>query len=112
MFFLEVRGARRESLGGEYELSTLTTYRNGLRRFFLDREHGKRFDIGEDEGLKKKLTSKRKQLKASGKGNRPNSANALDENQIEKLWASGAVGLNGPHQLLHLVCGTIRECWA
>lgn len=101
--FLEVRDTRRESLGGEYELSTLTAYWNGLQRFFLECKDGERFDIGEDEGLKDKLASERKQLKASGKGNSPNSANALDENQMEKLWASDAVGLNSPHQLLHLV---------
>ena len=61
------------------------------------------FDIGEDEDLNKKLAAKKKQLKAEGKGNRPRRADPLDENQMEKLWTTGAVGLKTPRQLLHLV---------
>ena len=87
IFFLksEIQDEKAFEYEYEHELSTLTTYWNGLQRFFLECKDGERFDIGEDEGLKDKLASKRKQLKACGKGNRPNSANALDENQIEKL---------------------------
>ena len=43
------------------------------------------------------------ELKAEGKGNRPHRAAPLDENQVEKLWTTGAVGLKTPRQLLHLV---------
>ena len=64
---------------------------------------GERFDIGEDEDLKKKLSSKRKQLKSVGKGNHPNACDPLDEEQIEKLWSSGAIDLKTPQQLLNLV---------
>ena len=53
--------------------------------------------------MKKKLAAKKKQLKAEGKGNRPHRADPLDENQVEKLWTTGAVGLKTPRQLLHLV---------
>ena len=90
-FFLEIRDTRKDSLGEEYEPSTLSTYRNGLRRYFLERKDGDSFDIGEDEDLKKKLAAKKKQLKAEGKGNRPHRADPLDENQMEKLWTTGAV---------------------
>ena len=100
---MEIRDTRKEKLGEEYELPTLISYRDGLRRYFLERKDGESFDIGEDEDLKKKLTAKRKQLKAEGKENRPNRADAPDENQIEKLWTTGAVGLKTPRQLLNLV---------
>ena len=102
-FFLEIRDTRKDSLREEYEPSTLSTYRNGLKRYFLERKDGESFDIGEDEDLKKKLAAKKKQLKAEGKGNRPHRADPLDENQMEKLWTTGAVGLKTPRQLLHLV---------
>ena len=80
-FFLEIRDTRKGKENAEYEPGTLTTYRNALRRYFLDRPEaeGSRFDIGEDQDLKKKLSSKWKQLKAIGKGNRPNACDALDE---------------------------------
>ena len=53
--------------------------------------------------MKKKLAAKKKQLKAEGKGNRPHRADPLDENQMEKLWTTGAVGLKTSRKLLHLV---------
>ena len=53
--------------------------------------------------MKKKPAAKKKQLKAEGKGNRPHRADPLDENQVEKLWTTGAVGLKTPRQLLHLM---------
>ena len=53
--------------------------------------------------MKKKLAAKKKQLKAEGKGNLPHRAHPLDENQTEKLWTTGAVGLKTPRQLLHLM---------
>ena len=65
----------------------------------MERKDGESFDVGEDEDLKKKLAAKTKQLKAEGKGNRPHRVDPLDENQLEKLWTTGAAGL----KLLHLV---------
>ena len=88
--FLEIRDTRKGKQNEEYEpgIGTLTTYRNALRRYFLDRSEaeGGRFDIGEDQDLKKKLSSKRKQLKAIGKGNRPNGEMPmipLDDEQLK-----------------------------
>ena len=37
-FFLEIRDTRKDCLGEEYEPSTLSTYRNALRRYFLERK--------------------------------------------------------------------------
>jgi len=36
-FFLEIRRTTKENKGKEYEPGTLQTYRNGLRRYFLER---------------------------------------------------------------------------
>ena len=77
-------------------------YRNGLRRYFLERKDGESFDIGEPEDLKKKLVAKKKQLKAERKGNRPHRAAPLDENQLEKLWTTGAFGLKTPVASSHV----------
>ena len=77
-------------------------YRNGLRRYFLERKDGESFNIGEDEDLKKKLAAKEKQLKTEGKEKRAHRADPLDKNQVEKLWTSGAVGVMTPCQLLYI----------
>ena len=57
-FFLEIRDTRKGKEGEKYKSGTLTTNRNGLRRYFLERaeSEGERFDIGEDEDLKMKFT--------------------------------------------------------
>ena len=104
-FFLEIRDTRKLKEGEEYEPGTLTTYRNALRKYFLERpeSEGESFDIGEDEDLKKKLSSKRKQVKSVGKGSRPSFCDPLDKEQIEKFWSSAADGLKTPQQLLNLV---------
>ena len=43
-FFLEISDTRKETFGEEYEATTLTAYRKGLRRFFLERREGENFD--------------------------------------------------------------------
>jgi len=47
------------------------------------------------------LKAKRKDLKASGLGNKPNKASALTEEEEEKLWVSDALGSRSPESLLH-----------
>ena len=43
-FFLEIGDTRKETFGEEYEPATLTAYRKGLRRYFLERRTGENFD--------------------------------------------------------------------
>ena len=43
------------------------------------------------------LASRRTKLKAEGYGNRPQKAEGLDEEEIEKLWENGALGENFRH---------------
>ena len=35
-FFLEIQDTRKDGIGEEYEPSTLSTYRNGLRQYFME----------------------------------------------------------------------------
>jgi len=86
---------------------TLTTYRNGLRRYFLYRKvppapdnfdlTDKTFDI-----VNRHLVTKRDDLKRKGKGNHPNAIESITAEQLEKMWASGAIGTHAPRPLLRL----------
>ena len=49
------------------------------------------------------LSVKKKDLKKKGLGNKPNAAQPLEDDQIEKMWSTGAIGLQNPRSLLHLV---------
>ena len=42
-------------------------------------------------------------MKRKGLGNKPNAAQPLEEDEIEKIWSTGALGLQNPRSLLHLV---------
>lgn len=106
-FFTEIRDTRPGRVGNEYEPVTLTTYRNGLRRYFLYRKvppapdnfdlTDKTFDI-----VNRRLMTKRDDLKRKGKGNHPNAIESITPEQLDKMWASGAIGIHAPRPLLRL----------
>ncbi|KAK3731884.1 hypothetical protein QZH41_000659 [Actinostola sp. cb2023] len=99
------------SKGKEYEPGTLQTYRNGLRRYFLERPCPPaidNFDLdktgsAEFEEVATMLSLKKKDLKKKGLGNKPNAADPVEAEDLEKMWSSGAVGLQNPRSLIRLV---------
>ena len=106
-FFLEIRDTRPGKEGNEYEPVTLTTYRNGLRRYFLERKCPpavENFDLADREFdvVNYGLVSKRNELKRKGKGNHPNVVESITEEQLERMWATGAIGVHAPRPLLRL----------
>ena len=110
-FFVEIRQTTKDGKGKEYEPGSLQTYRNGLRRYFLDRPCPPApddFDIEKTSGIEFEevaaiLSLKKKDLKKKGLGNKPNAAKPVENDEIEKMWTSGAIGLKTPRSLLQLV---------
>ena len=105
-FFVEIRQTGKENKGKEYEQGSLLTYRNGLRRYFLQRPcppAPDNFDIENFEEVVAMLSVKKKDLKKKGLGNKPNASEPLEDHQIEQMWSSGAIGLQNPRSLLRLV---------
>ena len=110
-FFLEIRQTGKENKGKEYKPGSLQTYRNGLRRYFLERPcppapDNFDFDTKSCDGFQEvanMLLFKKKDLKKKGFGNKPNAAQPLEDKDIKKLWESGAIGLDSPRALLNFV---------
>ena len=105
-FFVEIRQIEKENKGKEYKPGSLQTYRNGLRRYFLQRPcppAPDNFDIENFEDIVAMLSVKKKDLKKKGLGNKPNAIEPLEDHQIEQMWSSGAIGLQNPRSLLLLV---------
>ena len=110
-FFLEIRQTTKEHKGKEYEPRALQTYRNCLRRSFLERpcpQAEDNFDLEkssaiEFEELSTTLSIKKKDLKQKGLGNKLNAAQPVETEDIEKMWPSDAIGFQNPRSLLHLV---------
>ena len=110
-FFLEIGQTTKQNKGKEYEPGTLQTYRNSFRRYFLERSCPPavdNFDLEkssaiEFEEVSTMLSMKKQDLKQKGLGNKPNAAQPVETEDIEKMWSSGAIGLQNPRSLLHLV---------
>ena len=87
------------------------TYRNCLRRYFLERPCPPavdNFDLEKSSAIEfdevsTMLSMKKKDLKQKGLGNKPNAAQPVETEDIEKMWSSGEIGLQNPRSLLHLV---------
>ena len=87
------------------EPDTLTSIQRSLDRH-LTKELHKTFSIIRDVEFapsNKKLKATHKMLKEEGKGNKPNAAEALDDQDISILWETGAFGEETPESLHNTV---------
>jgi integrase len=90
--------------GDMYEPDTLTSFHRSINRKLEEIDYG--YDIVKAPEFKTSrdvLAAKRRELKQRGKGNRPNKAEPLTENEEEQLWTSGTMGLHSPESLFNMV---------
>ena len=94
MFLLSVR--RKD--GSEYEPSSLRGMVASIDRHLKDNYYPTTITNG-DEFYKTRsvLTTKQKSLKKQGKGNKPNAASPLNDEQVELLWENGQFGVRNPN---------------
>ena len=99
-FFVKVRKAD----GTDYEPDSLTSFQRSIDRYI--RENNKLYSILTDKEFRKSresLEAKRKELRRSGKGRRPNKAIGLTSQEADKLWDEGQLGCHSPISLLKTV---------
>ncbi|XP_022808714.1 uncharacterized protein KIAA1958-like [Stylophora pistillata] len=99
-FFIKIRKLN----GKEFEPGTLISFQRSLDNYL--RQHGNNYSIMQDNIFEKShetLESKRKQLKLSVKGGRPNKALGLTDDELEKFWSAKQLGDNSPEALLRTV---------
>jgi integrase len=90
--------------GDLYEPDTLTSFHRAINRKLEEISYG--YDLVksiEFKTSKKVLECKRRELKQNGKGNRPNKAAPLTEQDEEMLWTSGTMGLHSPEALYNML---------
>ena len=96
-FFIKVR-----KLNGEgFKPGTLILFQRSFDRYL--RQHGKNYNIIQDKIFESSRESKRKQLRLSGKGTRPNKALDLTNDELEKFWSEKQLGDHSPEALLRTV---------
>ena len=105
--FLEIRQTAKESKGKEWEPATLQTCRNGLWRYFLERPCPPavdNLDLEKSSAIQfEEVSTMLSVKKQRGLGNKPNAAQPVETEGLEKMWSLGAIGLQNPRSLLRLV---------
>ena len=94
----------RQQNGEEYEPDTLTSYQRGIDRFLQD--SGYPVSIIRDKEFqrsRKCLAAKRVELKKQGKGNKPNAAEVITEEEEKIMREKGIVGRSSPEALFNAV---------
>ena len=108
-FFLNAR----KKNGEEYEPATVSSFQRSIQRYLSEKKYP--FNILKDnefEKSRKVLAAKRKSLvHEHGKGNKPQAAQAIDEDEEDALFEAGEFGDSNPIALQrtvttdHLVSG-------
>ena len=90
--------------GTDYEPDTINSIQGSIDRHL--REQGYPYSITESSEfkmVKEVVEAKRKMLKASGKGNKPNAQMALTDEEVDQLWFQGGFGRTNPTELIAAV---------
>ena len=92
---------------------TLTSFHRSFHRY-LANEKNLPFNTLKDlefTSSRESLKAARKMLKKQGKRNRPQAVMALSNEDIEKLWQTGALGCSSPESLMHTVWFLVCYQW-
>ena len=100
-FFLNAR----KKNGEEYEPATVSSFQRSIQRYLSEKKYP--FNILKDnefEKSRKVLAAKRKSLvHEHGKGNKPQAAQAIDEDEEDTLFEAGEFGDSNPVALQRTV---------
>ena len=93
-FFLNAR----KKNGEEYEPATVSSFQRSIQRYLCEKKYA--FNIPKDnefETPRKVLAAKRKSLvHEHGEGNKPQGAQAIDEDEEDALFEAGEFGHSNP----------------
>ena len=94
--------AVRKKNGEEYEPSSIRAFIQSIDRHLRKNNYG--FSVLNDKEFHEVqdiLKKKQKQLKSVGKGNRPNAADPLSDEDIAPFYSRGVLGIHSPRALLN-----------
>ena len=94
--------AVRKKNGDEYEPSSIRAFLQSIDRYLRKNNYG--FSVLNDKEFHEVqdiLKKKQKQLKSISKGNRPNAADPLSDEDIATFYSCGVLGFDSPRALLN-----------
>ena len=92
----------RKKNGEEYKPSSLRAFIQSIDRYLCKNNYG--FSVLNDKEFHELLDilrKKQKQLKSIGKGNRPNAANPLSDEDVDTFYSRKVLGIHSPRALLN-----------
>ncbi|CAC5423531.1 unnamed protein product [Mytilus coruscus] len=103
-FFLSATKEKQTNGTFEYEPSSLKSIQQSISRHLKDNEYECNI-ITDDEFLKSRqtLSAKSKNLKSLGLGNKPNAADPLTDDDLNKFYMKKVMGSNSPRSLINAV---------
>ena len=103
-YIAEFLSTIRQKDQSQYEPSSLRSIFASLERYLKTNKYSySLFNECRFEKAREALRSKQKELKQQGKGNRPNAARAITEEEQELLYTKGILGMHNAEALLNTV---------
>ena len=94
----------RKKSGDEYEPTTLRGFIASVDRYLKNFRYSESVITGQSfANTRDVLKSKQKQLKRLGKGNRPQEAAPLTDDEITVLFTSNVMGIHSPDALVNIL---------
>lgn len=101
----------RKRSGEEYEPTTLRGFIASVDRYLIKFRYSESIITGQSfTNTRDVLKSKQKQLKRLGKGNKPQEASPLTDDEITALFTSRVMGTHSPQALILTFSGLIIVC--
>ena len=103
---------KNQITGEDVEPDTLSSAVRMLNKYL--QRHGCNYDISKDhefELCREVLATRRKELTADGKGNKPNKAVPLTKSNETALFERGQMGLHSPKQLINMLWYGFVKCF-
>ena len=94
----------RRADGGEYEPTSIRGIISSIQRYINSKDSSRGFNIFQDSGFVRTinaLKAKSKQLKKQGKGEKPNEASALTDQDIDILYSKKLLGMSTPESVIN-----------
>ena len=103
-YILEFIVKVRKQDGGEYEPTTLRSFISSFDRFLRKKNYPATIIEGDEfRKIRKCLAAKQRELKKEGKGNKPNAARALTDEEVGILYGPDLLGSANSEALLNTV---------
>lgn len=103
--------ALKNKEGQDYEPDTLTSYHRSIDRYLRENKYPESIITSDSFRTSREvLATRRKQLKAKGKGNKPNAAQPLTNEHFEKFWDNKSISIDDPTSLQNGLFMYIVQC--